>query len=224
MFLVLQMLLVRKMRVGVLIGLQASLQLGLLAGLQLCLLGGLGLTGGVDVGELLGVGAEVAEQLAELVRGQEHLGEAGEASILLNERMVLCPQETRIVRAVRELTLEPSNVFCEGKELVIVESSIVAVRYGRISDLPFLRPRNARADTLFRSCRRSWLLSFLPSSLAKNFSSSSISSSDFCFLAKVCCGRLFTGVYCTGSDRIELRMCCTFWSAMELLVWGDLDF
>lgn len=44
---------------------------------------------------------------------------------------------------------------------------------------PFLLKRKARAETLFRSCLRSLLLSFLPSSLASSFLSLSISSSSF---------------------------------------------
>ena len=45
--------------------------------------------------------------------------------------------------------------------------------------LPFRRERNALAETLFLSWRRSLLLNFFPSSLASNLSSSSISSSSF---------------------------------------------
>lgn len=46
-------------------------------------------------------------------------------------------------------------------------------------NLPFLRDRKWRAETLLRSWRRSLEGSFLPSSLLRSFSSSSISSSFF---------------------------------------------
>lgn len=113
-FLVAEVLLLGQVRVGVLLGLEAGLHLGLLLGLLAGVGLDVGLAGRVQVVELLRVGAEVAEQVAEVVRREQHLGEVGQPRVLLDQRLVLRSQKTRVVVPVRELALEPANVLCDG--------------------------------------------------------------------------------------------------------------
>ena len=66
--LVAEVLLLSEVGVGILLGLQTGLHLGLLLGLLAGVGLDVGLAGRVQVVELLRVGAEVAEQVAEVVR------------------------------------------------------------------------------------------------------------------------------------------------------------
>src|SRR4051812_20490945 len=79
--------------------------------------------------------------------------------------------------------------------------------------VPLRRERKARAETLFLSCRRSLLLSFLPSSLASRRSSSSISSSSF--LRRATLGKLPVGVDVSSSADTTL-FCLICWRRREM--------
>ncbi len=61
--------------------------------------------------ELGGVGAEVAEHLLELRGGQEHAGEVCQARVLVDERGVLRLHDAHVVDAVGEARFEPGDVF-----------------------------------------------------------------------------------------------------------------
>lgn len=106
---------------------------------------------------------------------EQLLSEGAETSILLQKGMVLSLEFLGLVGPGREFAFELANVFYA--ELARVLGCHLAGR-----TVPFLLERKARAETLFRSWRRSLLLSFLPSSLLSRRSSSSMSSSSFLFL------------------------------------------
>lgn len=79
---------------------------------RLGLLLALGLLCGRQLGELLGVGAQVAEHILELRGREKHLGQAAQARVLLNQCAVMSAQQAGLVGLVGELALEPDDVLC----------------------------------------------------------------------------------------------------------------
>lgn len=77
-------------------------------------------------------------------------------------------------------------------------------------NVPFLLDRKALAETLFLSWRRSLLLSFFPSSLANNLSSSSMSSSSFLILA-ICGTSPFAQGVAASSSCEDAMLSCLIW-------------
>jgi hypothetical protein len=70
-----------------------------------------GLRGGRQLGELVGVGGQIADVVAELGRAEQFAGEAVHARVLLLEGAVLGAQQADLVALVGELAFEPGDVF-----------------------------------------------------------------------------------------------------------------
>ena len=177
-----------------------------------------GVGAGIDDTAGVGPGLECVERLSLLIsaRKAEKASDARSIRVRSVNRVFsatnasFCARKSSASLALAATSPSSCPIY-SSQELASVQNATSE------DNVPFLLDRKALAETLFLSWRRSLLLSFLPSSLASNLSSSSMSSSSFLILA--ICGNspLALGVAASSSCEDATLLCLIWLSKREIL-------